>query len=71
MNIQEATIEFKTWLEQQKAILPLSAPFWTIQASHPSNAQQVNTSPIILKQHGAAIMKTRPFFKPYSKLVLL
>lgn len=67
----ETATEFYEWLQQNENVLPISANFWNIQSF--KKVDYLNNSPqiILLKKHEAAMKQTTPFYKPYSKIVIL
>ncbi|OJV54136.1 MAG: hypothetical protein BGO31_12320 [Bacteroidetes bacterium 43-16] len=70
-DIPKTTTEFEEWLMQQRDQLPITAHFWHIEPIDQSGHTAIISSKIKLKQHGAEVFRTMPFYKPYSKMVLL
>ena len=70
-ELQETTTEFYEWLQKRREKLPISALFWNIQPIEKVNKIQLVSPKINLKRHGAEMMKTTPFYKLYSKIVIL
>lgn len=70
-DLQCGETEFQKWILERKEFLPISEPFWSIVPVKNSADAQTTLSKIILKKHHAEVFRTIPFYKPYSKIVIL
>lgn len=61
--------KIKTWIEENRDKLPLNIDSWNIQVFKREKSSRPKT--ISLGKYNAEIIRSDPFYKPYSKTSIL